>query len=193
MDSHVDKYLDEAAFIMGALNRPAIGRLVGELLMLRKRKGRLFMAGMGGSAANASHAVNDFRRLCEIDAVCLTDNVALLTAGANDDGWDHAIWSVIESYELDPSDALFILSVGGGTEAVSRPLSMAVENCLARGLSVLGIVGRDGGITAKHAKCCVLIPTVNPERVTPHTEAFQSIILHCLVSHPDLQTRRTKW
>jgi len=159
------------------------------LFQLRERKGRLFIVGLGGSAANASHACNDFRKLCGIEAYAPGDNVAELTARANDEGW-------ATIYPLDfanSNDALLVLSVGGGTESVSLPLVFALQTARQRGMTILGIVGRDGGMTAKLADCCIIIPTVKAERVTPHCEGWQSVILHAIVSHPDLQRNATKW
>jgi D-sedoheptulose 7-phosphate isomerase len=167
---------------------PQIEKLVSELISLRARRGRLFLVGLGGSAANCSHAVNDFRRLCGIDASTPVDNSALLTATANDDGWNSIFASLGSG-----GDALLILSVGGGTDTVSLPIVSAVNTAKTKGMRILGIVGRDGGYTKYQGDTVIVIPTVNPERVTPHTEAFQMVVLHCIVSHPDLQIRKTVW
>lgn len=187
--SYTKEYLEETKRIADRFVINDVERLVNELVEIRERFGRLYVAGLGGSAANASHAVNDFRKLCGINACCLTDNIASVTARANDLGWRHAL-------ELDHAgdiDALLVLSVGGGASGVSAPLvEMAVE-IKKRGGRLLGIVGRDGGHVAKHADACVIVPTVSELRVTPHTEGWQSVILHCLVSHPDLQRNSTKW
>ena len=187
---HSEKYLLETALIAGMDSKP-IEEMAKALSDLRSRRGRLFVIGLGGSAANASHAVNDFRKLCGIESYCPSDNVAELTARANDDGWDY-IYSSWLLY-ANEKDGLFILSVGGGTETVSRPLINAIDFAKINGMKIFGIVGRDGGYTKLHADHCIIIPTVEPSRVTPHTEAFQSVILHCLVSHPDLQKAPTKW
>ncbi len=186
--THTAQYLLEVQEIAKLLPEVQIESLVAELKALRDRGGRLFLVGLGGSAANCSHAVNDFRRLCGIEAFTPVDNSALLTARANDDGWD-----TIFMEELIPADVLFILSVGGGTEKVSLPITMAIVRAQETMCRIIGIVGRDGGVTKRNADICVVIPTVSPERVTPHTEAFQMVILHLLVSHPDLQIRPTKW
>lgn len=186
---HADTFLREAAAIAEQLDRASIERMVVELSALRERKGRLWLVGLGGSAANASHAANDFRKLCNIEAYCLSDNVSELTARANDEGWSEA-FSLAYAKE---GDALFVLSVGGGTENVSRPITSVLEAADRLGLRILGIVGRDGGNTGTMGDCVIVVPTVEPAHITPHTEAFQAVIWHCLVSHPALQRRPTKW
>ena len=187
--SHTSIYLAEACRIAEAMDAERVEALAVELAALRERGGRLFVLGLGGSAANASHAVNDLRRLCGIESYAPTDNVAEITAAMNDDG----VASVLNIDHMTENDALLVLSVGGGTDTVSQAITRAVRECDSYGDLVLGIVGRDGGETAKHAKVCVIVPPLYPERVTPHTEAFQSVILHALVSHPLLQRNRTKW
>ena len=186
--THTAQYLLEVQEIAKLLPEVQIESLVAELKALRDRGGRLFLVGLGGSAANCSHAVNDFRKLCGIDAYTPVDNIAELTARANDDGWE----KIFAGIAFTSKDALFVLSVGGGTDAVSVPLWY----CLAKAAGlcrIFGIVGRDGGQTAKYGNIVVVIPTVNPNHVTPHTEAFQMVLLHLLVSHPSLQLRPTKW
>ena len=182
-------YLKEVVHICHNLAVVEIEALVSEMVNLRDRGGRLFMVGLGGSAANCSHAVNDFRKLCDIEAYSPCDNMAELTARGNDEGWKtifaNAFWR--------PQDALFVLSVGGGTTEVSVPILYALEAALHINMRILGIVGRQGGYTKKYGHCVVVVPTVEPARVTPHTEAFQSVILHLLVSHPKLQKAKTKW
>ena len=187
--SHTATYLSETAAIAGLVDQGAVERMVQELVTLRERKGRLFIIGLGGSAANASHAVNDFRKLCGIEAYAPTDNVAELTARANDEGWA----TVFESQWWTANDALLVLSVGGGTAEVSVPIAVAVSNARLVGMHILGIVGKEGGYVPQYADCCILIPTVEPSRVTPHTEGWQSVILHAIVSHPELQRNKTKW
>ena len=187
--SHTKQYLIETATIATQIDADKIEAMVAELVALRERSGRLCIIGLGGSAANASHAVNDFRRLCDIDAYTPLDNVAELTAAANDDGWDSIFDSVLQW--LTPGDKVLVLSVGGGSNEVSRPISKLAVHLPPSML--MGIIGRDGGLTAKHAGHFVIVPTVKAERVTPHTEGWQSVILHAIVSHPDLQKRRTKW
>lgn len=187
--SNVKTYLDETKAIADLIRVTDIERMADELVELRERFGRLYVAGLGGSAANASHAVNDFRKLCGLDACCLTDNIASVTARANDHGWRSAL-------ELDyagEKDAVLILSVGGGNEGVSAPLVEVAVQIKKVGGRLLGIVGRDGGHVAKYADACIIVPTVSELRVTPHTEGWQSVILHCLVCHPKLQKNPTKW
>ena len=189
--THSKEYLSETASIAASIKAEDIELMVAELVALRERRGRLFLIGLGGSAANCSHAVNDFRKLCGIEAYSPVDNVAELTARMNDEG----PITVFDSYItwMQPNDALFVLSVGGGSTAVSQAITCAVRVCKGSRFKVLGIVGRDGGETKINGDCVIVVPTVNAERVTPHTEGWQSVILHCIVSHPDLQIRKTKW
>ena len=187
--THTEQYLSETAEIARFLDPLAIEAMVRELVSLRERKGRLFMIGLGGSAANCSHAVNDFRRLCNIEAYTPIDNVAELTAAGNDDGWGR----IFIPRFCNSNDALMILSVGGGTESVSTPILVVIEHAQHQGMKVYGIVGRDGGYTKQRGDCVIVIPTVEHSRVTPHTEGWQSVILHCIVSHPVLQRTPTKW
>ena len=187
--THSRTYLSETAEIAKLINPEDLERMVGELVDLRVRKGRVFVMGLGGSASNASHFVNDLRRLCQIEAYCPTDNVSELTACANDDGWE----KVLIPHFANSNDALFILSVGGGTNKVSIPIWEAIDGAASRGMKIFGIVGRDGGRTKFVGNHVILIPVVEPLRVTPHTESFQAVVWHCLVSHPDLQKRPTKW
>lgn len=194
--SHSSQYIQiETASICSLIDCEKIEEMVRELVALRERGGRLFILGLGGSAANASHAVNDFRKLCDIRAYAPNDNSAELTARANDEGWSfaYANWLYAEKPRIE--DDIFILSVGGGSieKHISIPLMQCIITAKQYGMRTLGIVGRDGGYTAQNADCCIIIPTVKSERVTPHTEGWQSIILHCLVSHPDLQKAKTKW
>lgn len=191
--NHAEAFLTETAEIAGELSRTDLAALAAEILRLRNAGGRLFLAGLGGSAANASHAANDFRKLAGIDAICLSDNVAELTARANDEGWDSMYADTLKAARPRAGDALMVLSVGGGAEKVSQPLVKAVDYALTQGMRVLGIVGRDGGYTKRNGHAVVLVPTVAPARVTAHTEAFQSVVLHYLVSHPEIQIERTKW
>lgn len=176
-------YLDEVKEIVDKLDRESIQEVIRCLQRLREKKGRLFILGVGGSAANASHAVNDFRKLCGIEAYAPTDNVAELTARANDDGWDSVFVNWLRVSDLSFLDAVLVLSVGGGNleKNVSPNLVKALEYAKERGAGILGIVGRDGGYTKQVADACVVIPTVNPDHVTPHTESFQAIIWHMIV------------
>ena len=187
--SHAWQYLQEVRKIADNLSLDAIESMVYELVALRRRQGRLFVVGLGGSAGNASHMVNDMRKLCGIEAYAPADNVSELTARANDEGWP----TIFHSDFWRPTDALFVLSVGGGAATVSLPLIKAIDAAKAAGMKVFGIVGRDGGYTWMQGDCVVVVPTVEPLRVTPHTEAFQAVVWHCLVSHPDLQAKATKW
>ena len=191
--NHCRRFLDETAEIASLVKAGEIAAMVHELKTLRERGGALFIIGLGGSAANASHAVNDFRKLCGIKAYAPTDNVAELTAWANDMGWRYIFSEWLDITNPDSDDAILILSVGGGTPDISIPLVSVIAEAKMHLMKVFGIVGRDGGETAKYADCCIIIPPLIKERITPHTEAFQSVILHCIVSHPDLQIRATKW
>jgi D-sedoheptulose 7-phosphate isomerase len=188
-------YLAEASSIIAQLDRNAVERLAALLVDLRNRGGRLFVLGVGGSAANASHAVNDMRKLCAIEAYTPTDNVAELTARVNDEGWETSFVEWLRVSRLGGRDMVLVFSVGGGDLArrISPNLVRALQLAKEVGASIGGVVGRDGGYTAQVAEACVIVPTVNPETVTPHTEAFQAVIAHLLVSHPALQTTRAKW
>jgi D-sedoheptulose 7-phosphate isomerase len=194
-DSHVNEYLNEVAAIAAQLDRASIARLVAALVDLRRREGRLFVLGVGGSAANASHATNDFRKIAGIETYCATDNVAELTARVNDDGWETAYAGWLQESRLTKNDAVLVFSVGGGDSErrISVPLVHAIDVARAAGAAVLGIVGRDGGYTARAASACVVVPTVDAARVTPHTEAFQAVVWHLIVSHPALRAHDTKW
>ncbi len=188
-------YLDQVVRITGMLDRAAIERMVAALAEVRAQGGRVFFLGIGGSAANCSHAVNDFRKLAGIEAYAPTDNVSELTARTNDDGWSSVFVNWLKVSRLQPADALFVLSVGGGSiEAqVSSNLVPALQYAKQVGARILGIVGRDGGYTATVAQACVVVPTVDPQTVTPHSEAFQAVIWHLLVSHPRLRAAPAKW
>lgn len=191
----VQQYLEETQKVITQLNPAAIEKAVDELVAARERGGRLFILGVGGSAANASHAVNDFRKICGIEAYAPTDNVSELTARTNDDGWATVFGEWLKGSHLTSRDVLLIFSVGGGNleKNVSPNLVSAIQVAKQVGAPILGIVGRDGGYTAKEATACVIIPTVNPEHVTPHSEAFQAVVWHLFVSHPKLKVNRTKW
>lgn len=193
--SYTQTHLAEARQILDRIDADAIERMAGVLAGLRARKGRLFILGVGGSAGNASHAVNDFRKIVGLEAYAPTDNVSELTARANDEGWPTIFEGWLKVSRLDGDDAVLVLSVGGGNleKNVSPNLVMALRHAKEVGAKVLGIVGRDGGYTAQVADACVIIPTVNPETVTPHTEAFQAVVWHLLVSHPSLKASQTKW
>lgn len=191
-------YFAESREIMGRLGEVAcepVERMVMILAEVRSKGGRLFVLGVGGSAAHASHAVNDFRKLCDFEAYAPTDNVSELTARVNDDGWASSFEAWLRVSRLRADDAVLVFSVGGGNleKNVSPNLVAAVKLAKEVGARVLGVVGRDGGYTAQVADACVIIPTVNPEHVTPHTEAFHAVIWHLLVSHPALKRAATKW
>ena len=193
--NYTQKHLQEAAAILQMLDVAAIEKMVEFLAQLKASSGRLFFLGVGGSAGNCSHAVNDFRKLLGIECYAPTDNVSELTARINDDGWESTFVEWLKVSRLSARDAVFVLSVGGGNseKKISVNLVAAVDLARETGARVLGIVGRDGGHTARFADACVIVPTVNPQTVTPHTEAFQAVIWHLLVSHPLLKVRETKW
>jgi D-sedoheptulose 7-phosphate isomerase len=193
--SYAEQHLREASAIIEKLDVDAIERTAVLLAALRQRHGRLFLLGVGGSAANCSHAVNDFRKICGIEAYAPTDNVSELTARTNDEGWASVFIEWLKVSRLSPADLLFVFSVGGGNREknVSPNLVAALEYGKEVGATICGIVGRDGGYTAKVADACIIIPTVNPQNVTPHTEAFQAVVWHLLVSHPALKAAETKW
>lgn len=189
------QHLDEAISILGQLDPETLERAVALLADVRERGGRLFILGVGGSAANASHAVNDFRKICGFECYAPTDNVSELTARTNDEGWATVFAEWLRGSRLNAKDALFILSVGGGNleKNVSPNLVEALKLAKSVGASVLGIVGKDGGYTAQVADVCVIVPTVNPANITPHAEAFQAVVWHLFVSHPRLKVNATKW
>ena len=193
--SYAEVYLHEAAEIIRRLDTTAIEKVASLLAQVKADGGRLFFLGVGGSAANCAHAVNDFRKIVGMECYAPTDNVAELTARTNDDGWASVFAEWLKVSRLSPRDALFILSVGGGDAErnISPNLVRAMELATQIGAKVTGIVGRDGGFTARVADACVIVPTVNPETITPHSEGFQALIWHLLVSHPLLQEQRTKW
>ena len=188
-------FLAEAAQVIEHIDADAIERVVDALARLRERGGRLFILGVGGSAGNASHAVNDFRKLVDIESYAPTDNVSELTARTNDEGWETTFAAWLKVSRLRASDAILVFSVGGGDleRNVSPNLVRAVEYAKQVGATVLGIVGRNGGYTAQAADAVVIIPTVNDAHVTPHSEAFQGVVWHCIVSHPALKASATKW
>jgi len=193
--SHIIAFLREVGRVTERLDAGAIEKIAAELQDLRARNGRLFLIGLGGSAGNCSHAVNDFRKLCGIEAYAPIDNVSELTARANDEGWETIFSGWLEVSQLNSADAIFIMSVGGGdvVHNVSVNIVRAIDLAKERGARVLGIVGKPDGYTAQKGDAVVVVPTVNPDRITPLSEAFQAVIWHGLVSHPILQLRKTKW
>ena len=190
-----ERHLQEAREIIDAIDVAPIERMVSILVQVRDGGGRLFFLGVGGSAGNCGHAVNDFRKIVGIEAYAPTDNVSELTARTNDEGWETVFVEWLKTSRLKPTDALFILSVGGGNleKNVSPNLVRALQYAKEIGAKVLGVVGRDGGYTAKVGDAVLIVPTVNPDAVTPHSEAFQAVIWHLLVTHPLLKIRQTKW
>lgn len=190
-----DSFLQETATIARAIDRDAVEKMVDLLIKVRSRNGRLFSVGSGGGAGHASHAVCDFRKLAGFEAYSVSDNVSELTARINDEGWDSSYANWLKVSRLNPNDLVFVFSVGGGDlkRAISPNLVRAVEYARQTGAAVCGIVGRDGGYTALVADACVIVPVVNSEAVTPHTEAFQAVIWHLLISHPRLRTAEAKW
>ena len=195
MSDFAKKHLDETIAIVQKIDTKILETFVDKLVELRDRNGRLFFIGVGGSAANCSHAANDFRKLAGIEAYAPTDNVAELTARINDEGWAGAFAAWLQASRLDKKDMIFIMSVGGGDAQrnVSPNIVEAIKYAKNVGTQVVGIVGRDGGYTAQQSDVCVVIPTVNPEMVTPHTESFQAVLWHLIISHPKLKSAPTKW
>jgi D-sedoheptulose 7-phosphate isomerase len=193
--SFAKDFLAEVQQVTAQLDVAAIEECADELARVRERGGRLFILGVGGSAGNASHAVNDFRKICGFEAYAPTDNVSELTARTNDEGWPSIFAEWLKGSRLNAQDALLIFSVGGGNleKNVSPNLVSAIQLAKKIGTSVIGIVGRDGGYTAKEATACVIVPTVNAAHVTPHSEAFQAVLWHLFVSHPRLKITQTKW
>lgn len=193
--NYIDSYLSEVDRIANSIDREAIEKSVRVLLEVKENEGRVFMLGVGGGAGNASHAVNDFRKIAGIESYAPTDNVSELTARVNDDGWDSAFVNWLKGSRLNSNDCVFVFSVGGGNtqKNISNNLVQALKFAEEVGSKIIGIVGRDGGYTAKAADAAVIIPVVNPETITPHTEAFQAVVWHLMVSHPALKANEMKW
>ena len=192
---HSETFFDEVVKIAQSIDAAGVENLATELAALRQRGGRLFFLGVGGSAANCSHAVNDFRKLCGIEAYTPVDNVSELTARTNDEGWDTVFAAWLKTSRANKNDAVFVFSVGGGSveKNVSANIVAGLKEAKQRSMKIFGVVGRDGGYTKQVGDCVVVVPTVEASRVTPHTEAFQAVVWHCLVSHPKLQQVSTKW
>ena len=192
---HTKTYFEEVAKVAQTIDVALIEKLATELAALRERGGRLFFIGVGGSAGNCSHAVNDFRKLCGIEAYAPTDNVSELTARTNDEGWETVFAGWLKVSKANKNDAVFVFSVGGGNleKNVSANIVFGLKEAKLHGLKIFGVVGRDGGYTKQVGDCVVVVPTADAARVTPHTEAFQAVVWHCLVSHPVLQQLATKW
>ena len=193
MSSYTEQYLAAAAQVIEQLDRDAIDAMVRLVVETRQRGGRLFILGVGGSAGNASHAVNDFRKIAGMESYAPTDNVSELTARINDEGWDTAFANWLEGSRLSEKDLILVLSVGGGNRPLNTSVNLvvALEYAKEVGAKICGIVGRDGGFTAQVADACAIVPTV--ALVTPLTESFQAVIWHLIVSHPEVQIERTKW
>jgi D-sedoheptulose 7-phosphate isomerase len=191
----IKQHLEETIEILKSIDEIKIEQLVNVLIELKNNKGRLFIVGIGGSAANASHAANDFRKLAGIESYAPTDNIAELTARTNDEGWETVFSGWLKVSNLGANDCMLVLSVGGGNKQlnVSTNLINAIDLSKEVGARVIGIVGRDDGYTAKNADFCLIIPTVNPNKVTPHSESLQAVVWHLLVSHPKLNSNSTKW
>jgi D-sedoheptulose 7-phosphate isomerase len=193
--SYSTQHLQEASEIISLIDTDAVEKIATLLAKVREQQGRLFFLGVGGSAGNCSHAVNDFRKIVGIESYAPTDNVSELTARTNDEGWDTVFVEWLRTSRLADKDVVFVFSVGGGNleKNVSPNLVRALEFAREVGAGITGVVGRDGGFTATVADVCVIVPTVNPETITPHSEAFQAVIWHLLVSHPVLKAHDTKW
>jgi len=195
MADYIDMYMKEVVEISEKIDKKTVRKAVDILLELRKKGGRLFILGVGGGAGNAAHAVNDFRKIAGIESYAPTDNVSELTARVNDDGWDSAFVNWLKGSRVSGNDGIMVFSVGGGNaeKKISNNLVEALKYAKEKGSKIIGIVGRDGGYTAKVADAAILIPTVDPETVTPHAEAFQGVIWHLLVSHPSVKISEMKW
>lgn len=193
--SYAAQHMKEAVEIIQKMDVTAIEKMADLLATVKADGGRIFFLGVGGSAGNCSHAVNDFRKIVGIESYAPTDNVSELTARTNDEGWATVFVEWLKISKLQPKDALFIFSVGGGNleKNISPNLVEAIKLAKSVGAKVTGVVGRDGGYTAQAADACVIVPTVNPETITPHSEAFQAVVWHLLVSHPKLKANQTKW
>lgn len=192
---YIASYLKEAAEIAGKLDQNEIEKMIEVLAKVREDKGRLFIIGVGGGAGHASHAVNDFRKLAAIEAYTPVDNVSEITARTNDDGWQTIFSNWLIGSNLNAKDAIMVFSVGGGNleKNISPNIVEALKLAKQVGAKVVGVVGRDGGYTKVVADACVVVPVVNPDNVTPHTEAFQAVVWHLIVSHPKFQSQKGKW
>jgi D-sedoheptulose 7-phosphate isomerase len=195
MESFTQMFLKEVKDVAEKIDAAEIEKVADQLAAVQQRGGRLFILGVGGSAGHASHAVNDFRKICGIEAYTPTDNVSELTARINDEGWDSCFAEWLKGSRLSSKDAILVFSVGGGNREknISVNLVKALETAKSAGATVLGIVGKDGGYTRQTADACVLVPVISPDRITPHTEGFCAVVWHLLVSHPKLKRAPTKW
>ena len=195
MSHYINRYLNEVKNIAEAIDKEMIEKIIKRILVVKKEQGRIFFLGVGGSAANCSHAVNDFRKIAEIDSYTPMDNVAEITSRTNDEGWETVFKAWLERSKINKDDLIFILSVGGGDEKkkVSVNLINAVDYAQKIGCDVVGIVGRDGGHTAKNTYACIIIPTQSSDTITPHAEAWQAVIWHLIVTDPRVQSYSNKW
>lgn len=193
--NYAQQHINEAIQILQQINVPSIEKMADLIAQVKRDEGRIFFLGVGGSAGNCSHAVNDFRKIVGIEAYAPTDNVSELTARTNDEGWASVFVEWLKISKLNRNDMIFVLSVGGGhlEKNISPNLVTALQYARTIGTKIIGVVGRDGGYTAKVADACTIIPTVNADNVTPHSEAFQAVVWHLLVSHPKLKAHQTKW
>lgn len=195
MDNYTEKYFEEVKQVAAKIDKTAIDKIVEDLVQVKKSNGRLFILGVGGSAANASHTVNDFRKICGMEAYTPTDNVSELTARVNDDGWETVFERWLVTSRLNENDGILILSVGGGNaeKNISVNLIKAIDLAKSRKSRIMGIVGKDGGYTAKNATSFIIIPVISDGSITPHSESFQSVVLHCIATHPALKVNEMKW
>lgn len=193
--SYVDQYIKEAIQILDVIDKQAIEKMISIILEIRAKGGRLFFLGVGGSAANCTHAVNDFRKIGGMECYTPVDNVAELTARTNDEGWHTVFSEWLAGSQLDGDDGIFVFSVGGGNKEknVSANIVHALEYAQTKGAKIMGVVGRDGGYTGQVADACVIIPTVNADTITPHAEAFQGLVWHLMVSDPRIMSMKNKW
>ena len=195
MEKYIDNYFKEVLEVASKIDKVNVTNIVEDLKYVKNSGGRLFILGVGGSAANASHTVNDFRKICGIETYTPTDNVSELTARVNDDGWETVFEKWLITSRLNDKDGILILSVGGGNaeKNISVNLIRAIDLALKRNARIMGIVGKDGGYTAKNSTSCVVIPVISVSSITPHSESFQSVVLHCIATHPDLKVNEMKW
>lgn len=195
MENYIDSYLSQTEMIAKKIDKKSVKKIVEILLALRQNQGRLFILGVGGSAGNASHAVNDFRKIAGIETYSPTDNVSELTARINDDGWDSSFANWLKGSRINSKDCVFVFSVGGGNveKKISNNLVEALKLSKQVGAKIIGVVGRDGGYTAQVADAAVIVPTIDPKTITAHTEAFQGVVWHMIVSHPALKVNAMKW
>ena len=192
---YIEKHLEESKKIIDSIDRKNIEGIIKIIVNIKKNNGRIFFLGVGGSAANASHAVNDFRKIAGIESYTPTDNVSELTARTNDDGWESVFVNWLKCNKINENDCIFVFSVGGGNKEKNLSVNLihALDYSKEKGTKIVGVVGKDGGYTAKIADYCLIIPVVNYDSITPHSEAFQAVIWHLIVSHPDIKANEMKW